>query len=63
MKSYKHFTLNERKYLQESLEKGDSIREIAKALGRNASTISRGIKRNWSKKISGTITGPHKLSI
>ena len=50
MKSYTHFTLNERKYLQESLENGESIRKIAKALGRRPSTISREINRNWSKK-------------
>ena len=50
MKPYTHFTLNERKYLQESLETGDSIRKIAKALRRSPSTISREIKRNWSKK-------------
>ena len=50
MKPYTHFTLNERKYLQESLESGDSIRKIAKALRRSPSTISREIKRNWSKK-------------
>ena len=50
MKPYTHFTLNERKYLQESLETGDSIRKIAKALKRSPSTISREIKRNWSKK-------------
>ena len=49
MKPYTHFTLNERKYLQESLESGDSIRKIAKALRRSPSTISREIKRNWSK--------------
>ena len=52
MKPYTHFTLNERKYLQESLETGDSIRKIAKALRRSPSTISREIKRNWSKKIN-----------
>ena len=45
MKSYTHFTLNERKYLQESLENGDSIRKIAKALRRSPSTISREIKQ------------------
>ena len=50
MKSYTHFTLNEREYLQENLEKGKSLRQIAKALGRSPSTISREVKRNWSKK-------------
>ena len=50
MKSYTHFTLFEREYLQESLEKGKSLRSIAKVLGRSPSTISREVKRNWSKK-------------
>ena len=50
MKSYTYFTLSEREYLQESLEKGKSLRNIAKALGRSPSTISREVKRNWSKK-------------
>ena len=50
MKSYTHFTLWEREYLQENLEKGKSLRKIAKALGRSPSTISREVRRNWSKK-------------
>ena len=50
MKSYTHFTLWEREYLQENSEKGKSLRKIAKALGRSPSTISREVKRNWSKK-------------
>lgn len=48
--SYTHFTLSEREYLQENLEKGKSMREIAKALGRSPSTISREVKRNRSRK-------------
>ena len=50
MKSYTHFTLNEREYLQENYEKGKSIRKIAAFLGRSPSTVSRELKRNWSKK-------------
>ena len=50
MKSYTHFTLSEREFLQEKIEKGFSLRTIATALGRNPSTISRELKRNWSKK-------------
>lgn len=50
MKSYTHFTLNEREYLQENYEKGKSIRKIATFLGRSPSTVSRELKRNWSKK-------------
>ena len=50
MKSYTHFTLNEREYLEEKLKEGKSIRFIAEHLGRSPSTVSREIKRNWSKK-------------
>lgn len=48
MSSYKHFTLEERKYLQELIGEGKSLREIAKALGRAPSSISREVKRNRS---------------
>lgn len=46
MSSYTHFTLPERKYLQELLSKGYSFRKIAGFLGRNVSSISREVKRN-----------------
>ena len=48
--SYTHFTLTERFCLQEFLEEGKSFREIARLMGRSPSTISREVKRNWSKK-------------
>ncbi len=48
--SYTHFTLDERKYLQELLEKGYGVRQIARALGRSPSSVSREINRNKSKK-------------
>lgn len=47
---YTHITLEERKSLQKYLGEGKSIREIARLLGRSASSISREIKRNRSKK-------------
>lgn len=50
MKSYTHFTLSEREYLQESYEKGIGIRKIAKFLGYSPSSVSRELKRNWSRK-------------
>lgn len=50
MKSYKHLTLSERISLQQFLEEGKSLREIAKLLGRSPSTISREVKRNFSKQ-------------
>ena len=47
--SYKHFTLEERKYLQQLLSEGLSMRKIAAILERSPSTISREIKRNRAK--------------
>lgn len=50
MRVYTHLTLSEREYLEVSLKKGKSLRQIAVALGRSPSTISREVRRNWSKK-------------
>lgn len=50
MNVYTHLTLSEREYLEEKLKEGKSFRWIAGALGRSPSTISREVKRNWSKK-------------
>ncbi len=47
--SYKHFTLSERKYLQELLDSGKKQAEIARLLGRSRSSISREINRNRPK--------------
>lgn len=49
MLSYTHFTLNERKYLQELLSEGYSMRKAAAFLGRSPSTVSREINRNKTK--------------
>lgn len=49
MKPYTHFTLKEREILAEGLNEGKSYREIARELGRNVSSISREVKRNYSK--------------
>lgn len=46
MKSYKHFTLEERECLAENLKKGKTISEIARILGRHKSSVSREVKRN-----------------
>ena len=46
---YTHFTLDERKYLQQLLSEGYSFRKIADFLGRNVSSISREVNRNRSK--------------
>ena len=47
--SYTHFTLEERKYLQQLLSEGLSLRKIAAILERSPSTISREIRRNRAK--------------
>ena len=47
--SYTHFTLEERKYLQELLSKGNSIRKIAAILERSPSSVSREINRNRAR--------------
>ncbi len=44
--NYKHITINERCCIANFLDLGWSIRKIAKHLNRNASTISREIRRN-----------------
>ena len=44
--NYNHLTINERCCIFQFKQSGMSIRKIAKALNRNASTISREIKRN-----------------
>jgi IS30 family transposase len=44
--SYTHFTLEERKYLQQLLAEGKSFRKIAEILERSPSSISREVKRN-----------------
>lgn len=56
MRSYTHFTLSEREKLLEYLEKGKSLRQIAKLLGRAPSSISREIKRNGNKTTKNKYT-------
>ena len=48
--SYKHFTLEERKYLQQLLSEGYSFRKIAIIIEKAPSTISREVRRNRSKQ-------------
>ncbi len=47
--SYAHFTLSERKYLQELLAEGLSLRRIAAILERSPSSVSREVRRNQAK--------------
>ena len=49
MLPYKHFTAEERQYIQESLNKGKTKSEIARKLGRNRSSVGREIMRNSNK--------------
>ena len=49
MKPYTHFTLEEREIIAESIKEKKSFREIARQLGRNVSSITREVKRNYSK--------------
>ena len=48
--SYEQLTLEERYYLAEFLEKGMSIRAIARKLKRSPSTISRELRRDRGKR-------------
>ena len=50
MQPYQHFTLSERESLAEKIKEGKGVRQIARELDRSPSSISREIKRNWSKK-------------
>ena len=43
---YKHFSIEEREKIQEMIWRKASIRDIAKAIGREPSSVSREIKRN-----------------
>ncbi|PJE65616.1 hypothetical protein COU91_00695 [Candidatus Saccharibacteria bacterium CG10_big_fil_rev_8_21_14_0_10_47_8] len=47
---YKQLSIEEREKIQELLWQKVSVRDIAKALGRNASSISREIKRNQTEQ-------------
>ena len=48
--SYKHLSLEERHYIEVERRMGASLNEIAKALGRSQSTISREINRNTGQR-------------
>ena len=49
MSHYQHLTIKERESLWEYRIKGESIREIARQLGRSPSTVSRELRRNQGK--------------
>ena len=52
--NYKHISINERYYIANFLDLGQSIMKIAKYLNRSAFTISREIKRNY---VNGNLAG------
>jgi IS30 family transposase len=49
MMPYTHFTITERECLAEKLKEGKSLRQIAKELGKDVSSISREYNRNKNK--------------
>ncbi len=59
MSCYKHLTIEERSCLRIYYRQGKSFREIAKLLGRNVSTISREINRNYSHRYDICTYYPH----
>ena len=49
MSHYQHLSIKERESILKLTAEGKGIREISRALGRNAGTISRELKRNSGK--------------
>lgn len=49
MKTYTHLTEEDRNQLVVLLNRGKSIRDVAKVLGRSPSSVSREVKRNFGK--------------
>ncbi len=59
MNCYHHLTIEERSCLRIYYRQGKSYREIAKLLGRNVSTISRELRRNYSHMYDIPTYYPH----
>lgn len=57
--NYKHLTIEERCCLREYYKKGYSYRKIAELLGRNVSTISRELNRNFTHMYDIPTYYPH----
>lgn len=57
--NYKHLSIEERCCLREYYTKGYSYRKIAKLMGRNDSTISRELNRNFSHMYDIPTYYPH----
>ena len=59
MNRYHHFTIEERTCLRKYYMEGLSFRKIAKLLGRNPSSISREIARNYTSRYEYNTYYPH----
>ena len=59
MNRYHHFTIEERACLRKYYVEGKSYREIARLLGRNVSSISRELRRNYSHTYDIPTYYPH----
>ena len=59
MNRYHHFTIEERACLRKYYVEGKSYREIARLLGRNVSSISRELRRNYSHMYDIPTYYPH----
>ncbi len=63
--NYKHLTLDDRIYIEESLNEGESFREISKYLCKDPSTISSEVQKNricntWNR---GSFTNPYNFCV
>lgn len=63
MKTYKHLTIEERETIQLMLWKKKSIRDIAKAVDRSPSSVSREIKKNISGRNIYTPRASHNRAL
>ena len=61
MKSYSHLTIEERHCLEKLYKANNSVRQTAKILGRNISTISRELNRNCTKNEAYRAVHANKL--
>jgi len=58
---YKHFNCEERTLIQLSLERGCTLRAIARSLDRNPSSLSRKLSRNgWCNPKAVLTSGPSR---
>lgn len=57
--NYTHLSIEERACLRKYYVEGKSYREIARLLGRNVSTISREINRNYTHRYAVNTYYPH----